>query len=38
MNTLRNELKEKGLSEKDLSHFEYLKLKYEVAIKLLCEL
>ena len=31
-------LKEKGLSEKDLSHFEYLKLKYKVAIKLLCEL
>ena len=31
-------LKDKGLSEKDLSHFEYLKLKYEVAIKLLCEL
>ena len=31
-------LKEKGLSEKDLTHFEYLKLKYEVAIKLLCEL
>ena len=27
-------LKEKGLSEKDLTHFEYLKLKYEVAIKL----
>ena len=31
-------LREKGLSEKDLTHFEYLKLKYEVAIKLLCEL
>ena len=31
-------LKEKGLSQKDLTHFEYLKLKYEVAIKLLCEL
>lgn len=31
-------LKEKGLSEKDLNQMEYLKLKYEVAIKLLCEL
>ena len=31
-------LKDKGLSEKDLTQFEYLKLKYEVAIKLLCEL
>lgn len=31
-------LKEKGLSEKDLNQMEYLKLKYEVAIKLVCEL
>ena len=31
-------LKEKGLSEKDLNQMEYLKLKYEVALKLLCEL
>ena len=31
-------LKEKGLSQKDLNQMEYLKLKYEVALKLLCEL
>lgn len=31
-------LKEKGISRNDLSHFEYLKYKYEVAINLLCEL
>lgn len=31
-------LKEKGLSEKDLNQMEYLKLKYEVALRLLCEL
>ena len=30
-------LKEKGVFEKDLSHFEYLKLKYEIAVKLLCD-
>lgn len=30
-------LKDKGLSEKDLKEIEYLKLKYEVAINLLCE-
>ena len=32
------ELKEKGLSKNNLNDLEYLKLKYEVAIKLLCEL
>lgn len=32
------DLKDKGLLRKDLRDIEYLKLKYEVAIKLLCEL
>ena len=31
-------LRDKGLIRKDLKEIEYLKLKYEVAIKLLCEL
>lgn len=31
-------LSEKGLSRGDLNNQEYLKYKYEVAIKLLCEL
>ena len=32
------DLKDKGLMRNDLKDIEYLKLKYEVAIKLLCEL
>ena len=31
-------LKDKGLTINDLKHSEYIKLKYEVALQLLCEL
>ena len=31
-------LKEKGLSRGNLNNYEYLQYKYEVAIKLLCEI
>ena len=31
-------LKEKGLSRKDLNNYEFLQYKYEIAIKLLCEI
>lgn len=31
-------LSEKGLSKRDLDNYEYLRYKYEVAIRLLCEL
>lgn len=32
------DLKDKGLTIKDLKDIEYIKLKYEVALQLLCEL